>query len=295
MLKPFSLLAFSILLHFSGYYVLVKRMEPFQYFFYVTSWWSYIIFLDAVLALKEKRFFVLNRHIAPLVIISCGFWCLFELINIRLHNWHYINLPVNEILRYGGYFLSYGTVIPAIYLTKELIYILFGDIIVRPFRIERYPVYAVPLGIVILLLTLVFPRYLFACAWIFAVPVMDAVNYMRGYRSFMKDLEKGFAGHLVSAAVAGLICGILWEMWNYLSVSKWIYSVPFLEKGKVFEMPLPGYLGFLAFGLETIAFFNFLEGVRRTGRSIYVLSVIIAVLISCLTFPLIDRFTVLWR
>jgi hypothetical protein len=293
-LKPFFLLAFSILLHFSGYYVLVKRMEPFQYFFYVSSWWSYIIFLDTALALKEKRFFVLNRHIAPLVIISCGFWCLFELINIRLHNWHYINLPVNMIQRYGGYFLSYGTVIPAIYLTKELIYILFGDIVVRPFRIKRYPVYAISLGIVMLLLTLAFPRYLFACTWIFAVPVMDAVNYIRGYRSFMKDLEKGFAGHLVSAVVAGLICGILWEMWNYLSVSKWIYSVPFLEKGKVFEMPLPGYLGFLAFGMETIAFFNLFEGARRTGRSIYVLFIITAVLISSLTFPLIDRFTVWW-
>ncbi|OPY72289.1 MAG: hypothetical protein A4E64_02991 [Syntrophorhabdus sp. PtaU1.Bin058] len=294
MLKPFSLLAFSILLHLSGYYALAKRIEPFQYLFYVTSWWSYIIFLDAALALKEKRFLVLNRHIVPLVIISCGFWCLFELINIRLHNWHYINLPVNEILRYGGYLLSYGTVIPAIYLTKELVYILIGDIAVRPFGIGRYPAYAIPLGIAILLLTLAFPRYLFACAWIFAVPVTDGINYARGYRSFMKDLERGLAGHLISAVVAGLICGILWEMWNYPSVSKWIYSVPFLEKGKVFEMPLPGYLGFLAFGLETIAFFNFLEGVRRDKRSIYVMTVIIAVLISSLTFPLIDRFTVRW-
>lgn len=294
MLKSIFFLAFSILLHFSGYYTLVRRIEPFQYFFYATSWWSYIILLDAALALKKKRFLVLNRHIAPLVLISCGFWCLFELINIRLHNWYYVNLPVNMIQRYAGYFLSYGTVIPAIYLTKELIYILFGDITVRPFRIERYPAYAIPFGIVILLLTLAFPRYLFACAWIFAVPVMDAVNYARGYRSFMKDLERGLAGHLISAVVAGLICGILWEMWNYPSVSKWIYSVPFLEKGKVFEMPLPGYLGFLAFGLETIAFFNFLEGVRKTGRFIYVLSVIIAVIVSFLTFPLIDRFTVRW-
>lgn len=294
MLKPLSFLVFSILLHLSGYYTLVKRIEPFQYFFYVTSWWSYIIFLDTTLALKEKRFLVLNKHIATLIIISCGFWCLFELINIRLQNWYYINLPVNTVQRYGGYFLAYGTVIPAIYLTKELIYILFGDITVRPFRIERYPVYAISLGIVILFLTLVFPRYLFACAWIFAVPVMDAINYTRGYRSFMGDFEKGFAGHFISAVIAGLICGILWETWNYWSISKWIYSVPFLEKGKIFEMPLPGYLGFLTFGLETIAFFNFLEGARRTGKSIYVLFVTMAILISCLTFPLIDRWTVRW-
>lgn len=294
MLRSFSLLILSILLHVSGYYTLVKRIEPFQYFFYVTSWWSYIILLDTTLALKEKRFLVLNRHIAPLIMISCGFWCFFELINIRLQNWYYINLPVNTIQRYGGYFLAYGTVIPAIYLTKELVYVFLGEITVRPFRIERYPFRAIPLGIVILFLTLAFPRYLFACAWIFAVPVIDAINYIRGYRSFMADLEKGFAGHFISAVIAGLVCGILWEMWNYLSISKWMYSVPFLEEGKIFEMPLPGYLGFLAFGLETIAFFNLLEGSRRTARFIYVLFVIVTILISSLTFPLIDRFTVRW-
>lgn len=294
MLRSFSFAAFSILLYLSGYYALVRRVEHLQYFFYVTSWWSYIIFLDAALALKEKRSLVLNKHIASLIIISCGFWCFFELINIRLQNWYYINLPVNTIQRYGGYFLAYGTVIPAIYITKELTYILFGNTTVRPLRIKRYPVYAISLGTVILFLTLIFPRYLFACTWIFAVLVIDAINYARGYISFMGDLEKGRAGHFISAVVAGLICGILWEMWNYRSISKWIYSVPFFEKGKIFEMPLPGYLGFLAFGLETIAFFNLLEGTRRTGRFIYMLFIIIAVLISCLTFPLIDRWTVRW-
>jgi hypothetical protein len=293
-LKPFFFAAFSILLHLSGYYALVRRIEPFQYFFYITSWWSYIILLDTTLALKKKRSLVLNRHIVPLIIISCCFWCFFELINIRLQNWHYINLPANAVQRYSGYLLAYGTVIPAIYLTKELVYIFLGEITVRPFRIKWYPVCAIPIGIALLLLTLVFPRYLFACAWIFAVPVVDAINYARGYRSFMEDLEKGFAGHFISAVIAGLICGILWEMWNYWSISKWIYTVPLFEKGKVFEMPLPGYLGFLAFGLETIAFYNLLDGVRRQKRFVYVLFVIIAILMSSMTFPLIDRFTVRW-
>jgi len=293
-LKPFSFLILSILLHFAGYYTLVKRIEPFQYFFYVTSWWSYIVLLDATLALKRRRFSVLNKHIVPLIIISCGFWCFFELMNVRLQNWYYINLPVNTIQRYGGYFLAYGTVVPAICLTEELAYILIGEINVKPFRVERHLSYAIPLGISILLLTLIFPRYLFACTWIFAVLIIDTINYTRGYRSFMADLKRGFAGHFVGAVIAGLVCGILWEMWNYLSISKWMYSVPFFEKGKIFEMPLPGYLGFLAFGLETVAFFNLLNGLRTSKRPVYVMFVIAAILLSAVTFPLIDRWTVRW-
>ncbi|MBP6942333.1 MAG: hypothetical protein KBB65_11215 [Syntrophorhabdaceae bacterium] len=294
MLKPFFFLVLSILLHFFGYYTLVKRIEPFQYFFYVTSWWSYIILLDTTLAVKKKHFTVLNKRLVPLIIISCGFWCLFELINIRLQNWYYINLPVNTIQRYGGYLLAYGTVVPAICLTEELAYIFIGEINVKPFRVERYPSFAIPLGIAMLLLTLIFPRYLFACTWIFAVLVVDAVNYARGYRSFVAAFEKGLAGHFVGAAIAGLVCGILWEMWNYWSISKWMYSVPFFEKGKIFEMPLPGYLGFLVFGLETVAFSNLLNGLRTSKRPVYVMFVIAAILISFLTFPLIDRFTVRW-
>jgi len=289
-LKPFSFLILSLLLHFAGYYALVKRIEPFQYFYYVTSWWSYIVLLDATLALKKRHFSMLNKHIVPLIIISCGFWCFFELINVRLQNWYYINLPVNTMQRYGGYFLAYGTVVPAICLTEALVHIFIGEINVKPFRVGQYPFYSIPLGIAVMLLTLVFPRYLFACTWIFAVLIIDAVNYTLGYRSFMADLENGLAGHFVGAIAAGLICGILWEMWNYRSISKWMYSVPFFEKGKIFEMPLPGYLGFLAFGLETIAFYNLLDGLRRNRRHAYASVIIASILISSLTFPLIDRF-----
>jgi hypothetical protein len=244
--------------------------------------------------MKKKEFFILNRRIVFLTIISCGFWCIFELINIRLQNWSYISLPANTIQRYGGYFLAYGTVIPAIYLTKESIRMLFGDITVKPFRMGRYSACAIPLGIFMFFLVLIFPLYFFALTWIFAFLIVDALNYSLGYDSFMKDFEKGYAGQLISTIIAGLICGIFWEMWNYWSVSKWVYSVPFFTTGKIFEMPLPGYLGFPVFGLETIAFINLLEGMRTKKKLMYRLFVVVAILMSGLTFPLIDRFTVRW-
>ena len=68
MKKQLLLFVFAVVLYFFGLYTLIRKIEPFYYYFYITSWWSYIIFLDALLSLKYKRFFVLN---------SCRFSSLF--------------------------------------------------------------------------------------------------------------------------------------------------------------------------------------------------------------------------
>ena len=57
---------------------------------------------------------------------------------------------------------------------------------------------------------------------------------------------------VVSAALAALICGFFWEMWNYYSLARWTYSVPLVQRFPVFEMPLLGYAGYLPFGLECV-------------------------------------------
>ncbi len=63
----------------------------------------------------------------------------------------------------------------------------------------------------------------------------------------------------------GLGCG--GGDWNFWAFPKWQYTIPFVEFAKVFEMPLPGYGGYLAFGLETYAAYHFLVGVvQRVGR-----------------------------
>ena len=53
-------------------------------------------------------------------------------------------------------------------------------------------------------------------------------------------------------ALAALICGFFWEMWNIHSLAKWTYAIPYLEGWHVFEMPLAGYVGYLFFGVEVL-------------------------------------------
>ena len=57
-------------------------------------------------------------------------------------------------------------------------------------------------------------------------------------------------GRGLSLAVGALICGFFWEMWNFWSMAKWVYAVPFVQKFHIFEMPILGYAGYLPFGLE---------------------------------------------
>ena len=57
--------------------------------------------------------------------------------------------------------------------------------------------------------------------------------------------------------LSGFLCGILWELWNYWARAKWHYTVPIMENVKIFEMPVPGYLGFPAFALECFTMYVF--------------------------------------
>jgi hypothetical protein len=289
--KQLVLFVFAITLYFFGLYALIRKTEPFYYYFYITSWWSYIIFLDTVLSLKYKRFIILNRYLPFLIIVSSGYWSLFELINMRLQNWFYINLPQEPSYRYLGYLLGFGTVLPAICLTGKAIQSVLGKIRVKSIRIPHYSAYALIAGGATVALGVVLPEYCFALVWVSPFLLCDGINHLRGRNSFTGDLQEGRMDLFVSAILSGLICGFFWESWNYWSLTKWVYTVPYFEKGKIFEMPFAGYAGFLVFSLGTIAFRNFLnEAGKISFRNLFIL--VVSVVCSAVTFPLIDSHTV---
>ena len=51
-----------------------------------------------------------------------------------------------------------------------------------------------------------------------------------------------------------LITGFWWECWNFYSLPKWIYTIPYVGFWKVFEMPFFGYLGYPFFGLIVFSY-----------------------------------------
>jgi hypothetical protein len=110
-------------------------------------------------------------------------------------------------------------------------------------------------------------RYLAAPVWLGFIFLLDPVNARLGAESLSADWRANRYDRLVNLALSGLLCGVLWELWNYWSRAKWQYTVPIMEHLKIFEMPVPGYLGFPAFGLECFTMYVFVRAVCWRGGS----------------------------
>ena len=80
--------------------------------------------------------------------------------------------------------------------------------------------------------------------------VLDPVNAHLGAESLWRDWRAGRRDRLINLVLSGFLCGVLWELWNYWSRAKWHYSVPYVQRFHLFEMPLLGYAGYLPFGIE---------------------------------------------
>ena len=168
-----------------------------------------------------------------------------------------INLPENILIRLIGYGWSFITIFPGIILTSELIdsWKIFDGIKIRKFTITRQTLnFWLFIGALFLIIPLLLPRnyaqYLFVLIWIGFVFLLDPINSNLGVHSLFVDLRIGKINKLFSLFLSGIVCGFLWEFWNYWAQTKWIYTLPFLENPKIFEMPLAGFLGFLPFAVE---------------------------------------------
>jgi hypothetical protein len=94
---------------------------------------------------------------------------------------------------------------------------------------------------------------------------LEPINYRFGGRSLLRDLEEGKPRKIYLLLIAGLICGFLWEFWNFWALSKWIYTVPVFEGTKGFEMPFFGFLGFPPFTIQAYVMYNSVS-LFRFGR-----------------------------
>ncbi len=114
------------------------------------------------------------------------------------------------------------------------------------------------LGGILCAVPLIFPsRWWAPLVWLSFIFFLDPINALRGWPSVTNDMARGDWRRPWSLLLAGLVCGALWEFWNYWALSKWTYTVPYLGSVKIFEMPVLGYLGFPPFTVECWALYIF--------------------------------------
>lgn len=242
------------------------RRDPFYSWFYLLAWWPYIIAAEAWLWTRGRSvLFNRPRRYLCLVPLSTFIWLIFEVFNFRLENWHYHLIQRTIYLRWPGYFLAFGTVLPGLLVTRNLLYQLWpGKASSRAKKIDLEP--ALPgiffLGLVFLTLPATLPRYCFPLIWGGFVLLLEPFLYLDGQPCFLKDIENRNYTDIGRWLAAGLVCGIFWEFWNFWAGSKWYYTVPFVGAGKIFEMPVLGFIGFPPFALECAVMIRFFDMAR---------------------------------
>src|SRR5688572_15219312 len=105
-----------------SHYWLVAKIEPFFSSIYCFLWWSYIFAADfAVFKLRGTSLLRDRpREFLFLALCSVPLWILFEAVNLRIQNWYYVMAPWSFSLGLIYLLFAFGTVLPAIFETMEL-------------------------------------------------------------------------------------------------------------------------------------------------------------------------------
>jgi len=219
-------------------------------------WLGYIVAMNALVYRISGRSPMTHRTAWFLALfpVSALFWWQFEYLNQFVGNWYYVGIHAQGD---WDYFLQatapFATVLPAVASTWAW---LRG----RP-RLEAVSLPAVRAhraiagialvaGIAALAGIGIWPEGLFSVLWLAPLLVLCGLQQPLVGETFLAPLARADWRPLLQPMLAALVCGLLWELWNYGSSAKWHYSIPYVQRFHLFEMPLLGYAGYLPFGLE---------------------------------------------
>jgi len=234
--------------------------SDFQKHTFTPLWISYIIIVNAMIYSRNGFSTFINRPaiFISLFPVSALFWWYFEYLNRFVQNWYYLGAEGYSSSEYVVYAtISFSTVLPAVLSTKELLATYpvfeasFQDLIPIPIKNPRRIAWIFLIHASFgLFFVGVFPEYLFPLLWLSPLIIITSLNVLHKEKHIFSNLKHGNWVPVCTWSVAALICGFFWELWNSLSLAKWIYSIPYVHTLQVYEMPLLGYFGYLPFGLE---------------------------------------------
>lgn len=234
-------------------------------------WLGYCLTVDAMV-LMRKGTSLLTRNwqkYITLFLVSAPVWWLFEFINWRLQNWRYDGAELFTPFQFWFWAtLSFTTVVPAVFGSAELagtfawIKRLGRGPVIRPDKITTLVFFV--LGVAMLALMWTWPQYFFPFVWLSIYFILEPINIWLGNRSMGDWVGRGDWRPVVALWVGVLVTAFFWEMWNFFAYPKWLYSIPWGDFLRIFEMPLLGYGGYLPFALELYAVYHLLA--RLLGR-----------------------------
>jgi hypothetical protein len=192
--------------------------------------------------------------------VSAACWWVFEWLNRFVQNWHYLNVedfgPVSYALHAT---LCFSTVLPALSAVAEYVH---AQARWRRWTADgprwhwlghrRAGLMLGCIGTIGLLGAGALPNWFYPALWVGPLALFLAAPGLESDSQLTHEIVAGDWRRAATWMAAALICGFFWELWNWRSVAKWIYTVPGVERWHVFEMPALGYAGYLPFGVECL-------------------------------------------
>jgi hypothetical protein len=235
---------------------------PLQRYTFFPLWFGFIVAVNAATQHRTGSCLMLRatRRWSALFVVSAACWWVFEWLNRFVENWHYLGAEGFGPASYAVHAsLCFSTVLPAVAAVAEWIgsHRRWNNGTAAGPRwrwLERRGA-ALALGAaggVALVCTGAFPRWSYPALWVAPLALFLSASVLTGRRGLVHEMARGDWSRAMTWMIAALICGFFWELWNWQSAAKWIYTVPGVERWPLFEMPALGYAGYLPFGLECL-------------------------------------------
>ena len=229
-----------------------------------TSYWGPLLFTGTwlgatvlIYSAGPRHYPGIKQHLA-LSFLSVPLWWWFELVNGRVDNWEYLTASDYGAVSYALFAsLAFSTVVPALDAATRLTMGSFRSDAAPSTRHSR-TLAAIEMlaGAVSVSITFIAPQLFFPLVWVGPFLILDGIVLIQGGRGILAAMITGEWRIAFAVGLAGLLCGALWEFWNFWANPQWIYHLPYLDFLHIFEMPVLGYLGYIPFAWSVYQLIN---------------------------------------
>ncbi|NQT62433.1 MAG: hypothetical protein HQ556_05695 [Candidatus Marinimicrobia bacterium] len=233
--------------------------------------WGFTLMLDGIVYKRKGGVSIIAtipQEMVGIALSSVAGWMIFEYLNFFVgENWYYPAgdiIPNTEFLLYA--IIGSSGLIPMAFEWYSLLNTFEG----MKHRFDQGLKFSLPLWFKNIVLVIafsgmfvsgLFPNQMFFSLWVspllILAIILDRINVWTPF----EPIKDGNWTPILVFALTYLLTGVSMEAWNFFSAAHandvvttyapayWVYSLPYVNTPRMFEMPILGYLGYLPFSV----------------------------------------------